>query len=116
MNSLETLTNVRSTIAGLGRVLRRRRLATAVLGATLLTVSLIPHSTSAAIFLCRTDPVVLLSDGTVIRLQTTISANPADVQWVSYTVHAPAGTTLSRLVYTGGSLGAQETVKVLADD
>ena len=115
MNS-DTLTTVRSTIADFGKTVRRGRLAATVLGAALLTFSVMPHSASAAIFLCRTDPVVQLSDGTTIQLQAAISDDQADVQQIAYTVHAPAGTTLSRVVYTGGAFAAKEPVRFFADD
>jgi hypothetical protein len=61
---------------------------------------------------CRTDPIVLFADGTVVDISTNINADIARVDHVEYTLHAPTGSRVVRVIYTPG---AQETLQVFAD-
>jgi hypothetical protein len=70
---------------------------------------------SAAIRICRGDPIVWLSNGTRIGMTTSIATDASQVKMVTYTVHAPRGLALSKVVYTGGPLANKERVVVLFD-
>jgi hypothetical protein len=71
----------------------------ALLGMTVLSVSaslparsLMAPATHAAISGCRSDPVVILSNGNTLDLSTVATDTCDDVQQVSYTLHGRAGT------------------------
>ena len=61
---------------------------------------------------CRTDPIVVFADGAVVDISTNINADLARVDHVEYTLHAPAGSRVVRVIYTPG---AQETLQIFAD-
>jgi hypothetical protein len=61
---------------------------------------------------CRTDPIVVFADGTVVDISTNINADIARVDHVEYTLHAPAGSRVVRVIYTPG---ARETLQLFAD-
>lgn len=92
----------------------------ATLGAALfsggLLVSLIgasPHSSAAAA--CRTDPIVILSNGIVLDLSATIADDVTDVKQVTYVLHAPAGAAVIRAISTDGAVGYKERFQVQPD-
>lgn len=62
---------------------------------------------------CRTDPIVILTDGTVIHLFADLATAPRNVQVVAYTLHAPVGSQVAQVVYTPG---LRETFQFYADD
>lgn len=94
------------------------------LGSVLLTLGLlgsplISHSAHAQIGPCRDDPVVTLSNLTVIDLSASINDNVSDVRGIVYTVHAPAGTSVLSVVdpsSVSSLLGPNDVVKFHADD
>jgi hypothetical protein len=49
---------------------------------------------------CRTDPVILLSNGALIDMSATIGTALYNVQQVTYTLHAPRGTRVLAVVRT----------------
>lgn len=53
------------------------------------------------IIICRTDPLVFLSDGTRVKMTAEIGTAAQNVQGIVYTLHAPVGTSVVRIVYTG---------------
>ena len=61
---------------------------------------------------CRTDPIVVFTNGTVVDISTNIAADIARVDHVEYTLHAPAGSQVARVIYTPG---ARETLQFFAD-
>lgn len=65
---------------------------------------------------CRTDPVVLLSDGTQLTITATIADTARDVRAVAYAVRVPAGTSLARLSFPSDGIKVRETVRVYADN
>jgi hypothetical protein len=65
---------------------------------------------------CRSDPAVILSNGTVLDLSAAIADADMDVQNVTYTLHAPAGTSVVAAINTYGPLGPKETFRFFADD
>lgn len=89
-----------------------RILPCAVLGAA-LAAGFAPHSASAEIDICRTDPVLALSNGTTLTLQSMIKTSPANVRRVVYNVAIPAGLRWT-VSYPGGSDSVKEVVNVVA--
>jgi hypothetical protein len=94
---------------------RSRVLIVATLLATLSVIAVTTEATLASRSGCRTDPVVLLTDGTTIEMEAAIGVPVAEVQSVIYTLHAPEGSRVLSIVYTGGLLGVREKV-VFYDD
>lgn len=86
------------------------------LAGALLTGPLAPQKAGAAISICRRDPIVRLSDGTAVTLTAVIRDDPADISKITYTLHAPAGVSVSGVVYTGGPLNQVESLNVVADN
>ena len=64
---------------------------------------------------CRGDPKVFLSDGSKIVITLDIATDKSNIQSVIYTVHAPPGTSVDKVVYTAGGLGDEETLAFFAD-
>jgi len=94
----------------------------AVLGATLFGVGLLasmlasaPRPAHAAVS-CRVDPIVTLSNGSIMHLGATIADNASDVKSVSYTLHAPVGTHLVSLVYPSDANGIRQTFRFYPDN
>ncbi len=90
--------------------------AAVFLAAGLLVNSSLPRAAHADIGGCRSDPVVALSNGTVVDLSAAIAADAADVQGVAYTLHVPAGLRAVSVAPSGGPLGPKEMIAVVADD
>ena len=68
--------------------------------ATFASASL-PGSALAGNSGCRRDPIVFLSNGTVVRITVAIDTQVDNVREISYALHAPAGTSVERVIYTG---------------
>jgi hypothetical protein len=64
---------------------------------------------------CRGDPKVWLSNGTKVTMTASIAADASQVKMVTYTLHAPRGTSVTKVVYTGGALSGKERVIVVFD-
>ena len=97
-----------------------RRTRHMLLGAALLSASLLAHAlvapaTHAAIGGCNSDPVVTLSNGDVLDLHATVDDAYADIQQLSYTLHAPVGTWITGEVDTS-LLGPKDTFLFRADN
>jgi hypothetical protein len=95
--------------------LSRRLIARAGLLLVLVMTMLSSHPTSAAIRTCRTDPVVLLSNGEIIRTDATIGTDIANVQEVKYTIHLPVGVKVIRVIHTSGRISNREVVEFVHD-
>jgi hypothetical protein len=98
------------------RVIRHApRLAGAA--ALVTALLLVPaHSPAAQAYdFCRSDPAVLLSDGTTVDLSADIADSLADVQGVSYTLHIPAGTRVLAWAGTDGLMGLRESFQARTD-
>lgn len=98
--------------------LRSRRVlaGSAIVLAGLLSGPLMPRHALALYSSCRADPKVYLSNGSMVTLTATISDSATDVSGVQYTLHAPAGTSVTNVVYTGGSFAGKERLSFYADD
>jgi hypothetical protein len=70
---------------------------------------------AALVRACRGDPIVWLSNGTKVTMIASIAADASQVKMVTYTLHAPRGTSVNKIVYTGGALSGKERVIVLFD-
>ena len=69
---------------------------------------------------CRADPVLWINvagTNNAYKVQVTASVGTAssDVQGIVYTVHAPVGTVLTSVGYTGGAFAHKESVQFVAD-
>lgn len=84
-----------------------------VLALSLLGGSLFAGQSHAAYTICRTDPIVSLSDGSTVTMFADISDDPSDVQAVSYELHVPAGVYPTGMTYD--QYGAIESVDIVDD-
>jgi hypothetical protein len=89
--------------------------AVALLAAGLLAGLLPAPAAHAAIGGCRSDPIVLLSNGDILDLSANIDDSATDVQQVTYTLHGPAGSSVIGVIPTSGVLGPKETFQYTAD-
>ena len=85
-----------------------------VLGAGII-VPLARGTTASAAIPCQSDPVVTLSNGDVLDLSAVVDDSTDDVQQVSYTLHAPVGTSVTSEVDTS-ALGPKDTFQFYADE
>ena len=81
----------------------------------LLVVLLTAPGAQAAASVCRTDPIVWLSDGHKVTLSANISTELSKVHQITYTLHAPAGLTVTSIVHTAGGLGTKEVFYFYGD-
>jgi hypothetical protein len=95
------------------KILQKRIQLLALLG--LVMAFAIPSFAYAIILSCRSDPMVLLSDGTVIHLTTRINTSLKDVETIQYEVHVPRGVSANRVVHTPGWFADQEQFTLIAD-
>jgi hypothetical protein len=87
----------------------------AVLAAALLISSPgTPHAHAA--IACRTDPIVTLSNGVTVQMSNTIYDYASNVSKVAYTLHAPAGTMVTSVVYPPGTTSIPESFQFAADN
>ncbi len=84
----------------------------ALLSAGLLVSPLLAPRANAIIGGCRSDPIVVLSNGTALDLSASADIDPSTVRQIAYTLHAPSGTWLVSVT----SLGPRETLSFLADN
>jgi hypothetical protein len=98
-------------------VARRHRLFRAhLIGGMLCVVALLAQTAqpaSAGVVTCRADPIVVLMDGTVVRMSVTIAMHPRLVQEIVYTLYVPRGSVVREIVYTGGPLADKERVVLI---
>ena len=79
------------------------------------TLSLTLPNKAHAMLLCRSDPVVVLSNGMTLDLSAIISTLPSQVTEVHYELHVPVGVSLVAAVQTPTWLTSQETFTLYAD-
>jgi len=88
---------------------RRRTVLGAALAAGFIAGGPLAASTTAhAALACRSDPLVVLSNGVTLDLSATIYDDVTDVQQVAYTLQAPQGVTVVRTITTDGAVGYKE--------
>jgi hypothetical protein len=83
-----------------------------LLSAALLASPLLTPYAQAIIGGCGGDPVVVLSDGTILDLNVRADTGASTVQQVAYTLHAPVGTHVVSVT----ALGLREMLSFLADN
>src|SRR5690348_13123297 len=64
---------------------------------------------------CRTDPIVILSDGHRLNLTALVNIDSSGVQQINYTLHIPSGVGVTRIIYTQGVPGLRESFAYYAD-
>jgi hypothetical protein len=102
-------------------ILMRRLSRSLLIGGTVLaglafSGALMPRHAFASYTICRTDPIVHLSNGQSVVVSSAISDTPTDIKKVTYTLHVPVGLGVSGIVYTGGSFAGKESMTVYADN
>jgi uncharacterized NAD-dependent epimerase/dehydratase family protein len=83
----------------------------AILSATVLACSLVAPDVHATTGSCRSEPVVVLSNGYAIDMNATVSDDASDVQSVNYTVKVPSGVSVVSHV-DDAILGVKDTYSV----
>ena len=86
----------------------------AFLVAMLLFLFPLSHA-QAAFHLCRTDPIVTLSNGDIVSIYVEVAAEPEDIQNIDYVLHVPKGVTATNIVYLGTDLGLVENLTLKQD-
>jgi hypothetical protein len=82
----------------------------------LLAVALlITPSTSAAVRVCRADPILVLSNREVLRTNVIIGTDIANVRQVKYIIHVPKGVRVLAVIHTSGQLRHKEVVELIDD-
>jgi hypothetical protein len=64
---------------------------------------------------CRADPIVSLSNGDQLAITAAVGADVSAISSITYTVHAPKGVSMTKVVYTQGPTAPKETVIFSAD-
>jgi hypothetical protein len=90
-----------------------RRLTRAAL-VLLITGTCVWPANSASLR-CRSDPAVLLSDGTLLDLSADVDAMLWDITSVEYIIHVPATTKALAVIPTPNWPGTLEKIVVLSD-
>jgi hypothetical protein len=97
------------------RNLNRRWLALAALLLAFVASFHTPDAASAAIRACRTDPVILLSNGEIVQTDATIETDVANVLRVRYTLHLPKGVKVIAVIHTPSWVVDREEVFFVDD-
>jgi hypothetical protein len=82
----------------------------------LVSTSMIPIEAHASYSICRSDPALVLSNGTVLDLSASISTALSNVSSVTYVVHLPAGVRPLLVLNTDGLMGIKEHFVSYSDD
>lgn len=94
----------------------RGTLALVAMLACVSLLSVVGFSTAQAGAIgCRTDPIVTLSNGDVLTILVDVNAAASAVKRIDYTLHVPKGVTITKIVYTGSSLGLVENLTLRQD-
>ena len=93
--------------------LQRRKRLLLLLALALLLV--IPTIAQAKMIFCRSDPVVVLSNGTVLDLSADLTTLLFNVEEVHYELHIPVGVKPILVIHTPAWLTSQETFSYYAD-
>ncbi|MGH2344088.1 MAG: hypothetical protein ACRDG4_02605, partial [Chloroflexota bacterium] len=92
----------------LKRLIIAGALAACLAAAGLSAYPLGGNSAQAGFMGCRSDPIVILSNGVVLDLSVSIADDVADVQQISYVLLVPQGVSLLRAISTDGAVGYRE--------
>lgn len=95
---------------------QRVRAATALLmGLVFITGTWAAPSAYALASGCRSDPIVLLSNGATIDMSVALQTSVSNVDHVAYLLHLPPGVRVLAVVNTGLLDGMRSHVEVLND-
>ena len=86
-----------------------------VLLLVVLLMALAPSQADAGLLWCRSDPIVVLSDGTILDISVDVSTLAWNVREVHYVLHGPVGTSLVLALPTPTWLTSRETFQYIAD-
>lgn len=75
----------------------------------------IPQDAFAAWIRCRSDPVVILSNGMVLDLSASLDTSLFNVKQVDYVLHVPEGVTVVAAIHTPAWLTTVETFTTYDD-
>lgn len=81
----------------------------------LLCIFLLVGQVNAAALFCRSDPVVILSNGMIMDFGANIATLPWNVQEVHYELHIPAGVSVVVAVHTPTWISSRESFTIHAD-
>lgn len=91
-----------------------RRIISSII-AIVMVLSVSVNVVSAGWVQCRSDPVVILSNGLVLDLSANISVLPWKVEQVDYVLHVPEGVSLVLSIATPTWLTTVETFTIIDD-
>jgi hypothetical protein len=94
---------------------RRRSVVVMALLVGALLSAVLAQEATAGLRACRADPIVWLSNGQAVQMSVGVAAPAYDVHQITYILHVPRGTTVRKIVYTGGALSSKERVYVIPD-
>lgn len=97
---------------------RRLKFTASILAAlaALLLFGVSRQPAFAALVECRGDPVVVLSDGTLVDVSATIDTPLWNVKQVHYTLHIPRGLSPTFIIRTKAWLTSQESFTIYSDN
>lgn len=82
--------------------------------ALVLTLTFVSTAQAKLVF-CRSDPVVILSNGTILDLSADFTTLLINVEEVHYELHIPVGVSVVAYIHTPAWLTSQETFTAIAD-
>jgi hypothetical protein len=94
--------------ADTARRARHLLLGAAILSATVLACFPMAPDAHAATGACRSEPVVILSNGYALDMNATIQDDASDVQSVNYTVNIPSGVSVVGTPVDDAVLGVKD--------
>jgi hypothetical protein len=80
---------------------------------SLIILPVLPFGARSLI--CRSDPVVILTNGVTLDIGASLDVLPFDVTEVHYELHVPKGVHALLAIHTPAWLTSQETFKVIDD-
>ena len=95
---------------------RFRLRAGLAISAALAVVMLQVMGASAQAVTCRTDPAVLLSNGTTITLYENITDSATDVTSIKYALHVPVGVKALSIIYYGPVPASAQSLTLYQDE
>ena len=75
----------------------------------------LPQKAEAGGSACRTDPIIVLTNGAQLQMDARMTTNIENVRSVVYTIHAPVGVRVALILYTDNPLRNVERVVFHAD-
>ena len=89
-----------------------KKLLGAIALAVVLLASLPLHSASASLGACGKDPVITLTDGTVVQLDAHIGDDGSDLSAVNFTLKWPYGNPVTNISWAGDAGGTESLTQL----